>query len=216
MSYFSSKKFLFVCSTKSLSVDWNSSGSWIVAGCSDQVARIWSLDGNASQAREVTTLSPHGGMVDLVRCHPQEAPLMCTVSQDRYARVWDVRAGSGGRNIWKADLVSKHPCAEWHHSKKLLVCVDREETIKIYDLKMNRSTPLKTIPLAPLLVGECRFSPGEGDHLLVATLPPQRSKMGELRILPNWAQSELSSSSGEKKETDGNNNNNNSKEKNCQ
>lgn len=173
---------------------------------SDRVAKIWTLEGEGSQGREVITVTGHGAPVDRVRFHPSEPSQLCTAAQDRTVRLWDLRGGNL-RSAGRIDLIStsRYLCpasVEWAPKGSLLAVTERDSnTVHIYDTRKlqfsvkggraSSATPLHSIPLKPSVVESCIFSPS-GKYLVAATTL-QGEGMGELRIF-DWEK--------EKKSTD--------------
>lgn len=115
------------------SVSWSGTGAYLAMGCSDRLARIWTVD---SAAREVLTVSGHAAAVHKVQFHPTEATQLCTAAQDSTVRLWDVRNATQ-RATGKIDLQQGNAAVnvQWCPSSTILAVEEVDGAVYIYDTR---------------------------------------------------------------------------------
>ncbi|XP_014257168.1 THO complex subunit 3 [Cimex lectularius] len=142
-------------SAKVHSVGWSCDGSRLASGSFDKAVVVFTLD--REKLTKEHTFRGHGGSVDQLCWHSQNADLLATASGDKSVRVWDVRTqkcvstiNTKGENInitWSNNgstiaVGNKEDLISFIDTRMFKIRVERQFSFEVNEISWNLNTTL--------------------------------------------------------------------------
>lgn len=134
---------VYSCSTKAVS------GSW------DRNIKVWDLE---SFTASFTYTDAHSDAISTVACHPKEADIFVSCSQDGSLRLWDTRQARPASQIGEEGIIYIPTAVAWKPDEPNIVAVgDEVGRVLVVDVRQERAC-IKVVPAHSRRVARVAFA----------------------------------------------------------